>query len=387
MFEEDSPPADSSLAIAPEQTWLQPTHRFTPKSYSSLYDLNAYDLPPSTYDDDDDGASDASFASSTSSTESSGFRPPRVSCAPRHLSYPDRDNRPPAAKRIKLIGAHLGSLGHHQVKRLSNNPTGMPRSASAPTLAGAKPNPPTARVASRNATRAVAPTPKPQATRPPAVPRTVPLPPVAMPILPPRPSLSGRAQRVRKMPTWLSDAAELPPGPTTPPPVAEPKPAPVVAPAATAQPPTRDRERRAARHRGEDEPEAEDESRFKPETAVLARQPFGWWPSVVLNPKDAPPETVGTWEPKAYLIKSIPTGGDWRWLPPHLVEPFPLELCRQLLADDLPNESRFKAKSWREYRADLEDAARIISDPMRLQKWLSRKTAAERGLASGKGRK
>lgn len=387
MFEEDSPPADANLAIAPEQTWDEPSLVFNTKPYSSLYDLSTYGIPYSTYDDDDDNASDASYASSSSSTSSSGFRSPRVSSAPRHLAHPGRDDRPPAPKRIKLIGAHVGSLP--QVKRLSNNPSGMPRSISAPSLGG-KPNPPTARVASRNATRVVAtPTvPRAAGVRTPGVPRAVPAPPVAMPILPPRPSLSGRAQRVRKMPTWLSDAAELSAAPTTPPAMPEPKPSPPVpATASAAQPPTRDRERRAARHRGEEEPEAEDESRFKPETAVLARQPFGWWPSVVLNPKDAPPETVGTWEPKAYLIKSIPTGGDWRWLPPHLVEPFPLELCRQLLADELPNEARFKAKSWREYRGDLEDAARIISDPMRLQKWLGRKTAAERGIASGKGRK
>ncbi|GAA5985610.1 hypothetical protein JCM11641_004990 [Rhodosporidiobolus odoratus] len=137
----------------------------------------------------------------------------------------------------------------------------------------------------------------------------------------------------------------------------------------------------------EGEVEGESESRFKPGEAVLAKYPnYSFFPSVVLEPSTAPPTTQGKRVKGAYLVKSIPSGADHRWLPPSpsQIRPVTLPELDEIDAGVYQNPP---PSSWVKYRADLVEAARLIRDSEALRDWYSHPTDLETRIAAEKERK
>ncbi|BGP27357.1 DEAH boxpolypeptide 36 [Rhodotorula toruloides] len=127
----------------------------------------------------------------------------------------------------------------------------------------------------------------------------------------------------------------------------------------------------------EDERLLNDPDRFKIGQAVMAKFPnYNFWPSVVLDHRIPPPGTQGKRTPGAYLVKSVPTGGDHRWVSPDdssIVPLTPTQLDDIILA-------RYKSApptSWQKWRGELVDAALLIKDPEKLKEWLAHPTPAE----------
>lgn len=157
------------------------------------------------------------------------------------------------------------------------------------------------------------PAPKP-APKPKAKPRT------STPAIPaPRPSNSSRPQRERKAPAHL----DLPN---------------VAAPAFANSP---------GSGSGGSHPSSR---RYQPGEAVMAKFPnYSWWPAVIVDPDSdvAPPKGLGvvqgTWEEGSYMVKAIPTGGDWSVPPPSslpfflLLPPFPLPPTPSSVLTPLPS--------------------------------------------------
>ncbi|GAA5920279.1 hypothetical protein JCM6882_006534 [Rhodosporidiobolus microsporus] len=137
----------------------------------------------------------------------------------------------------------------------------------------------------------------------------------------------------------------------------------------------------------EEESAVGDETRLPVGSAVMAKFPnYNFFPSVVLDPRTAPASTQGKRVKGAYLVKSIPSGADHRWLPPeetHIRPITPHELA-QIDANkyDTPPPS-----SWVKWRPELVEAARLVRDPEGLKDWLSRPTDLEFAIAAEAERK
>lgn len=122
---------------------------------------------------------------------------------------------------------------------------------------------------------------------------------------------------------------------------------------------------------------AQDPKRFKVGQAVIARFPnYSYWPAMVLDPLTAPPKTQGTRVKGAYLVKSIPTGADHRWVPPDDSSILPVTTTQ---LDDIIL-GRYKSApppSWKKWRGELVDAAMMIKDEARLKEWAAHPTPTE----------
>ncbi|GAA6039946.1 hypothetical protein JCM8097_002634 [Rhodosporidiobolus ruineniae] len=133
--------------------------------------------------------------------------------------------------------------------------------------------------------------------------------------------------------------------------------------------------------------EEEGDDRFKVGEAVMARFPnYGPFPSLVLDPRDPPPNTQGKRIKGSYLVKSIPAGADHRWVPPE--EPHIRALTPAELDEIVANKyATPPPKSWKQYREDLVEAVRLIRNPAELKDWASRPTELEVILAAEQERK
>ncbi|KAM0748608.1 hypothetical protein T439DRAFT_68587 [Meredithblackwellia eburnea MCA 4105] len=138
--------------------------------------------------------------------------------------------------------------------------------------------------------------------------------------------------------------------------------------------------------------------RFRPGTAVMARFPnYHYWPSIVLDPRnegDLPEGVVpqGTWERGSYLVKAIPTGGDWRWNPPSLVRLLTSSETDAILngtqrGPDPGDPSAPPPSCWNKYRADLVEGLLIAQDQERLKEWRGTKTSTELRLEEERRRR
>ncbi|GAA5839265.1 hypothetical protein JCM9279_002646 [Rhodotorula babjevae] len=139
-----------------------------------------------------------------------------------------------------------------------------------------------------------------------------------------------------------------------------------------------ERERQKSREREEEA----NRNRFAVGTCVLVKFPnYSWFPAVVLDPATAPPETQGKRVKSAYLVKSIPSGGDHRWVAQDdgsILAIQPTQLDDILLG-------RYKSpppQSWVKWRSELVEAVMLIKSPERLVDWLSRPTDLEVQLAA-----
>ncbi|GAA5860870.1 hypothetical protein JCM8547_003874 [Rhodosporidiobolus lusitaniae] len=133
--------------------------------------------------------------------------------------------------------------------------------------------------------------------------------------------------------------------------------------------------------------EEEEEGRFPVGSTVLSKFPnYHFFPSVVLDPRTAPSNTQGKRVKGAYLVKSIPTGADHRWVPPEEshIKPIPPSLLDEI---DAAKYSTPPPQSWIKWRADLVEAARLIRDPEGLKDWLSRPTDFEVRIEAEQERK
>ncbi|GAA5844907.1 hypothetical protein JCM11251_004666 [Rhodosporidiobolus azoricus] len=137
----------------------------------------------------------------------------------------------------------------------------------------------------------------------------------------------------------------------------------------------------------EEEPEEEDATRFKVGTAVMAKFPnYNFFPSAILDPRSAPPSTQGKRVKGAYLVKSIPSGADHRWIPPeesHIRAITPHELAQI----DSNKYDKPPPTSWVKWRPELLEAARLVRDSAGLADWLSRPTDLEFAIAAEAERK
>ncbi|GAA5977962.1 hypothetical protein JCM5350_006281 [Sporobolomyces pararoseus] len=122
---------------------------------------------------------------------------------------------------------------------------------------------------------------------------------------------------------------------------------------------------------------------------IFAKFPnYNWWPAVVLDPSTAPPHTQGTRTTKSYLVKSIPTGADHRWIPAdsssiRLIEPSELD---KIQSGTYPAE-RPPPVSWKKWRDEIVQAVELIRNPDELKVWLEGKTEAELWIEAEKERK
>ncbi|GAA5940582.1 hypothetical protein JCM3775_004734 [Rhodotorula graminis] len=139
-----------------------------------------------------------------------------------------------------------------------------------------------------------------------------------------------------------------------------------------------ERERQKSREREEEA----NRNRFAVQSCVMVKFPnYSWFPAVVLDPATAPPETQGKRVKSAYLVKSIPSGGDHRWVAPDdgsILAIQPTQLDDILLG-------RYKSpppQSWVKWRSELVEAVMLIKSPERLADWLSRPTDLEVQLAA-----
>ncbi|GAA5900803.1 hypothetical protein JCM8208_004615 [Rhodotorula glutinis] len=139
-----------------------------------------------------------------------------------------------------------------------------------------------------------------------------------------------------------------------------------------------ERERQKSREREEEA----NRNRFAIHSTVMVKFPnYSWFPAVVLDPATAPPETQGKRVKSAYLVKSIPSGGDHRWVAPDdgsILAIQPTQLDDILLG-------RYKSpppQSWVKWRSELVEAVMLIKSPERLADWLSRPTDLEVQLAA-----
>ncbi|GAA5992999.1 hypothetical protein JCM10908_000790 [Rhodotorula pacifica] len=138
-----------------------------------------------------------------------------------------------------------------------------------------------------------------------------------------------------------------------------------------------ERERQRALIAKEEAELAKDPKRFKVGQAVIARFPnYSYWPAMVLDPLTAPPKTQGTRVKGSYLVKSIPTGADHRWVPPDDSSILPVTTTQ---LDDIIL-GRYKSApppSWKKWRGELVDAAMMIKDEDRLKEWFANPTPTE----------
>ncbi|GAA6055829.1 hypothetical protein JCM3770_004780 [Rhodotorula araucariae] len=133
------------------------------------------------------------------------------------------------------------------------------------------------------------------------------------------------------------------------------------------------RERQLTRERSEEL----NKNRFAIGSCVMVKFPnYSWFPAIVLDPKTAPVETQGKRVKGAYLVKSIPSGADHRWVAPEdgsILAIQPTQLDDILLG-------RYKSappQSWVKWRSELVEAVMLIKSPERLADWLSRPTDLE----------
>ncbi|BGP43156.1 hypothetical protein JCM10449v2_007180 [Rhodotorula kratochvilovae] len=133
------------------------------------------------------------------------------------------------------------------------------------------------------------------------------------------------------------------------------------------------RERQLSRERSEEL----NKNRFAVGSCVMVKFPnYSWFPAIILDPKSAPSETQGKRVKGAYLVKSIPSGADHRWVAPDdgsIVAIQPTQLDDILLG-------RYKSpppQSWVKWRSELVEAVMLIKSPERLADWLSRPTDLE----------
>ncbi|GAA6018461.1 hypothetical protein JCM11491_007006 [Sporobolomyces phaffii] len=88
---------------------------------------------------------------------------------------------------------------------------------------------------------------------------------------------------------------------------------------------------------------------------------YSWWPAVILDPATAPAETQGNKTRDAYLVKSIPTGADHRWVPRDSSWIRPVQDSE---LDEIESGAYTAGKqvpsSWKKWRADLVLACRLI---------------------------
>ncbi|BGP19722.1 hypothetical protein JCM10213v2_007839 [Rhodosporidiobolus nylandii] len=133
--------------------------------------------------------------------------------------------------------------------------------------------------------------------------------------------------------------------------------------------------------------EVEEEGRFKVGEPAMVRFPnYSWFPAVVLDPRTAPPKTQGKRVKGAYLVKSIPSGADHRWVPPQDTDIRPI-LPAELAEIDAGVYKVAPPSSWIKWRPELLEAVMMVRDPEALRDWLSRPTDLEIRLAAEQERK
>ncbi|GAA6018316.1 hypothetical protein JCM10207_000802 [Rhodosporidiobolus poonsookiae] len=121
--------------------------------------------------------------------------------------------------------------------------------------------------------------------------------------------------------------------------------------------------------------------------AVMAKYPnYNWWPSIVCDPRVVPASTQGKRHRDSYLVKSIPSGGDHRWVREDDSQ------IRAILDTELDSiETGVYATpppaSWNKYRFDLVDAARLVRNPTELADWFAHPTDLEMRMAAAAERK
>ncbi|GAA5906112.1 hypothetical protein JCM5296_001050 [Sporobolomyces johnsonii] len=127
--------------------------------------------------------------------------------------------------------------------------------------------------------------------------------------------------------------------------------------------------------------------RFRTGAAVMAKFPnYGWWIAGVLDPATAPSTTQGKRVKGAYLVKSVPTGADHRWVAPDassIRELDPSELD-QILSGQYATPP---PASWNKWRGELVEAVEIVRDEEQLKDWMSRPTDLEIRIEAEKERK
>ncbi|KAL8291243.1 hypothetical protein RQP46_002221 [Phenoliferia psychrophenolica] len=133
---------------------------------------------------------------------------------------------------------------------------------------------------------------------------------------------------------------------------------------------------------------------FEHGEAVLARFPnYSWWPSVIVDPEDAPDDgsVQGVRTEGSYMVKAIPTGGDWRWNPPSHIRTLPASEIEAILSGTQrgpdPQGDNLPPPAWSKYRADLVEGLLIAQDKDRLEEWAGKETPLEVYLAQEKIRK
>ncbi|GAA5904804.1 uncharacterized protein JCM6883_003913 [Sporobolomyces salmoneus] len=115
---------------------------------------------------------------------------------------------------------------------------------------------------------------------------------------------------------------------------------------------------------------------------------YSWWPAIILDPSTAPPDAQGTRTRDCYLVKSIPTGADHRWVSAESaslrpIDPSELDEIEQGVYPD----GRMVPRSWKKWRNELLEAVRLIKDPAALKEWLGGETELEREIEAAKERK
>ncbi|GAA6001625.1 uncharacterized protein JCM10292_004965 [Rhodotorula paludigena] len=127
--------------------------------------------------------------------------------------------------------------------------------------------------------------------------------------------------------------------------------------------------------------------RFAVGSAVMCKFPnYSWFPAIILDPQTAPSTVQGKRVKGAYLVKSIPSGADHRWVAPDKGDILPIQPTQ---LDDILL-GRYKSpppQSWIKWRGELVEAVILIKDPERLKDWLSRPTELEEQVAAKEARK
>ncbi|GAA5962157.1 hypothetical protein JCM3765_003878 [Sporobolomyces pararoseus] len=122
---------------------------------------------------------------------------------------------------------------------------------------------------------------------------------------------------------------------------------------------------------------------------IFAKFPnYNWWPAVILDPSTAPPNSQGTRTTNSYLVKSIPTGADHRWIP---ADSSSIRLIEHSELDEIEKGTyppdKYPPVSWKKWRGELVQAVRLIRNPVELKVWLENKTEAELWIEAEKERK
>lgn len=112
---------------------------------------------------------------------------------------------------------------------------------------------------------------------------------------------------------------------------------------------------------------------------------YTWWPSIILDPSTAPPETQGKRVgSQSFLVKSIPTGADWRFVSSGSIRAIDRDQAEKVMSSLPPKDA---PKVWKQYFADLVEGLIIALDETRLKVWASTKTETELWLEREKIRK